>query len=217
MTSTKPLSQQIADIEARRNAVINARREREQQEARELREIAETTAQLAALRKQEAEQQFGAWLRKNNEAVQANNADVAALFKALASPLEAIRGVYPQLNAVDASFDAQQRVHDNALNAAQGAMPEFEVLPEHDPEFVKTALAEKNLLRSYEGQITPALPAGTSLFKWVAEAKTPDDYRMRQGIAYAITGTLYTVNPQNLPTDASIRNQLSTQVTRIRG
>lgn len=214
-TDTFSLQQQIIEEEKRLKAVEDARKERLNQERREQEQINASQQRIAALRKQQAQTQFEAALRSNNEAVDANNQDVAALFGVLDGIQQAIMAGIPQYKAVEESFEQQQRVHDRALSAAAGLLTEQPAV-ENDRQYDAQMRAAAREQRGYEGRIKPALSLAFAVLKWVSQAKGEKEIRFRQGIGYALTGVTYAFDANNPPTDESLRQQLSAQISRIR-
>lgn len=214
-TDTFTLQQQIIEEEKRLKAVEDARKERLNQERREQEEIAASQQRIAALRKQQAQTQFETALRSNNEAVDANNQDVAALFSVLDGLQQAITAGIPQYKAVEESFEQQQRVHDRALSAAAGLLTEQPAVDD-DRMYESQARASAREQRIYEARIKPALTLAFAVLKWVSQGKGDKEIRFRQGIGYALTGVAYTFDASNPPTDEALRQQLSAQISRIR-
>lgn len=219
MTSSSPttLQQQLDQERARLKSVETARRDRQDEERRELESIAASKQLIAALEKQQAEQQFEVALQQNAQAVQANNADVQTLHKALSGVEGAIAGIYPQCAAVDASFEKQQRIHDMGINAANVIVNADWVDKDGIPESLDAQMRRAaREVQAYEHRIEPALLTGAAAVLWVGQAKDENQLRIRLGIVYALTGIMYTVDLKTPPTDAMVRSDMKKRISRIR-
>jgi flagellar biosynthesis GTPase FlhF len=205
---------EIAQEEKRLNAIETARKERLNQERRELQEIEASKQRLAALYRQQAQDAFDEALRQNAGAVAANNEDVAKLFGVLDGLQQAITEGIPFYKQVEESFAQQQNIHNRALNAANGLLTEQPIV-EDDRLFESQARASAREQRGYEAQIKPALTLAFAVFKWVTQGKGEKEIRFRQGIGYALTGSTYTFDANNPPTDESLRQQISNQYSRV--
>jgi hypothetical protein len=214
-TQTPNLGQQIYDEQQRLQAAVTARQERLNQERREQEEIKASQQRIADLQRQQAQQQFDDALQQNAQAVEANNGAVEALFKVLNGMQQALSAGGPEIASLEASFEQQQRIHDRALNAANGLVIPTEVT---DTTTLDTAArADARKIGGYEGRITPALNRTVAIYKWVTQARGEDEIRARIGIGFALTGIqMGGWDTKNPPTDESIRNQLKGQLTRIR-
>lgn len=212
---TSSLDEQIAQERARLDAIEAARRERLNQEKREVQEIEGSRQRIAMLQRQKAEERFNDLLKQNAQALDANSQTVAALFGALNNVEQALKSAKPHFAQVEHSFEQQQTLHDRMLQAASEGM--INPVQETDTKPLSTAMREEaTQLRSIESRITPAIPLHVAAYKWVIQARGDSELRFRLGIAFAVTGVMFTVDLKNLPTEEVLVNQLKAQISRIR-
>lgn len=202
MQTSVDIEKQIAAVQSRQRAAIEAEQARIAKENSAKSEIARTESELAALRQQEIQARLHedaarsqALAEQNRAAIQAATVQLdnasAALVQAL--PLNVLANVQ---KTMEASFDLASSVAQYSAAAQfeqrEAVLLQYRELPGRGEFFAQEA--ERAAIGRGLNQLAPVISPMDALAGWIAAAPDDSARRVRQAVGYVLTGQV--INPQ---------------------
>lgn len=195
-------AQEISQAEVRRSQLVIALNERAEREAALQREIDTESARIAALEKQQSDAQIEAALSQARQIGTGNAVQVKKAHTALDALAIALATVdRSALDAMRETQESQRRALDSALTLVEARAEDHASGLYSDSFADQRQLADviRAQVRRAASNIPRAFSPKDAIGLWVKAAGDQDEKRLRQAVAYYLTGIMLDPSPDWQP------------------